>query len=107
MTTREQDEYTELRATIRQRGTARVWIFVGGIAAGSRASRSIARFAASLSSRGVAKSGKPCARLTPPCRLQSCVMPRMTDSVKLAAFAEVPSALSSADERALSPDRTS
>ena len=28
-----QNEYTELRATIRQRGTARVWIFVAGITA--------------------------------------------------------------------------
>jgi hypothetical protein len=33
MTRRERVEYSELRATIRQRGTARVWIFVGGIAA--------------------------------------------------------------------------
>jgi hypothetical protein len=33
MTAREVDEYRELRATIRQRGTARVWIFVAGIAA--------------------------------------------------------------------------
>jgi hypothetical protein len=32
MTGRELDEYRELRATIRQRGTARVWIFVVGIA---------------------------------------------------------------------------
>ena len=30
---REQDEYSALRATIRQRGTARVCVFVGGIAA--------------------------------------------------------------------------
>ena len=32
MTGRELDEYRELRATIRQRGTARVWIFVVGVA---------------------------------------------------------------------------
>jgi hypothetical protein len=32
MTGRELDEYRELRATIRQRGTARVWAFVVGIA---------------------------------------------------------------------------
>jgi hypothetical protein len=33
MTGREQDEYTALRATIRERGTARVFVFVGGMAA--------------------------------------------------------------------------
>ena len=33
MTAREQDEYRELRATIRQRGTARICLFVAGIAA--------------------------------------------------------------------------
>jgi hypothetical protein len=33
MTEREQVEYGALRATIRERGTARVYIFVGGIAA--------------------------------------------------------------------------
>ena len=32
MTPREQQEYTELRATIRQRGTGRVCVFVAGIA---------------------------------------------------------------------------
>jgi hypothetical protein len=31
VTAREQDEYSSLRATIRERGTARVWIFVVGI----------------------------------------------------------------------------
>src|SRR4051812_50220463 len=33
MTEHAQDEYTALRATIRERGTARVCLFVGGIAA--------------------------------------------------------------------------
>jgi len=33
MTPRELEEYTALRDTIRERGTARVWIFVAGIAA--------------------------------------------------------------------------
>ena len=33
MTPREQVEYSELRATIRERGTARVWVFVAGMAA--------------------------------------------------------------------------
>jgi hypothetical protein len=33
MTPREQEEYTALRATIRERGTARVWIFVAGFVA--------------------------------------------------------------------------
>lgn len=33
MTPREQDEYLALRATIRERGTARAWIVVAGIAA--------------------------------------------------------------------------
>jgi len=33
MTGHEQDEYTALRATIRERGTARVYLFVGGITA--------------------------------------------------------------------------
>jgi hypothetical protein len=32
MTAREQEEYAALRATIRERGTARVWVFVAGIA---------------------------------------------------------------------------
>ena len=33
MTAREQEEYTALRATIRERGTARVWLFFAGIVA--------------------------------------------------------------------------
>lgn len=33
MTAREQEEYSALRTTIRERGTARVWIFVVGIIA--------------------------------------------------------------------------
>ena len=33
MAPREQEEYRALRATIRERGTARVWVFVAGIAA--------------------------------------------------------------------------
>jgi hypothetical protein len=33
MTGREQDEYRELRATIRERGTARIYLFVAGMAA--------------------------------------------------------------------------
>ena len=33
MTSREQEEYRALRATIRQRGTARVWIVLAGITA--------------------------------------------------------------------------
>ena len=33
MTSREREEYRALRATIRERGTARVWLFVVGIMA--------------------------------------------------------------------------
>lgn len=33
MTASDHEEYTELRATIRERGTARVWVFVAAIAA--------------------------------------------------------------------------
>src|SRR5258708_8779206 len=33
MTPRELEEYKSLRATVRERGTARLWIFVSGIAA--------------------------------------------------------------------------
>jgi len=33
MTPRELEEYRELRATIRERGTARVWVFVAGLVA--------------------------------------------------------------------------
>ena len=43
----------------------------------------MARQAASLSSPGAGKSGKPCARLIAPCRLATRVMSRMTDSVKV------------------------
>src|SRR5690349_11073526 len=32
MTARELEEYSALRATIRERGTARVWIFLAGLA---------------------------------------------------------------------------
>ena len=32
MTTRELEEYKALRATIRERGTARVWVFLAGLA---------------------------------------------------------------------------
>jgi hypothetical protein len=45
MTAREQDEYRELRATVRQRGTARVWIFVVGIAAWAAATIATAALA--------------------------------------------------------------
>src|SRR5258708_32122541 len=38
MTPRELEEYKSLRATIRERGTARLWIFVSGIAAWAAAS---------------------------------------------------------------------
>ena len=31
MTEREREEYRALRATIRERGTARHWLFVGGM----------------------------------------------------------------------------
>jgi hypothetical protein len=47
MTVRDQEEYTELRATIRERGTARVCIFAAGIAAWAAAVIAIAAFAAS------------------------------------------------------------
>ena len=42
-----------------------------------------ARTAASSSAGGGSKSGKPWDRLTPPCVLQTRVMRRMTESVKL------------------------
>jgi hypothetical protein len=48
----------------------------------------IARRAASFTSSGAGKSGKPCDRFTAPCRLARRVMSRMTDSVKRAALAE-------------------
>ena len=45
MTLREQDEYTALRATIRERGTARVCVFAGGVAAGAAATIATAALA--------------------------------------------------------------
>ncbi len=39
--------------------------------------------AASLSTSGAGKLGKPCARLIAPCSAASRVIPRMTDSVKV------------------------
>ena len=45
MTAREQDEYSALRATIRERGTARVCIFAGGIAAWAAAAIATAALA--------------------------------------------------------------
>ena len=45
MTAREQDEYTALRATIRERGTARVCVFAGGIAAWAAATIATAALA--------------------------------------------------------------
>ena len=49
----------------------------------------IARDAASLSSGGQAKSGKPWARLTAPASTARRFISRMTDSVKLAALAVI------------------
>ena len=45
MTAREQDEYSALRATIRERGTARVCVFAGGIAAWAAATIATAALA--------------------------------------------------------------
>jgi hypothetical protein len=45
MTVRDQDEYIALRATIRERGTARVCIFAGGIAAWTAATIATAALA--------------------------------------------------------------
>ena len=45
MTPREQDEYRALRATIRERGTARVCVFAGGIAAWAAATIATAALA--------------------------------------------------------------
>lgn len=42
---REQEEYRALRATIRERGTARVWVFVTGIAAWAALTIAIATLA--------------------------------------------------------------
>ena len=47
MTAREQDEYSALRATIRERGTARVCIFVAGVAAWTAATIATAALASS------------------------------------------------------------
>jgi hypothetical protein len=47
MTGRDRDEYTALRATIRERGTARVCIFVAGIAAWTAATIATAALASS------------------------------------------------------------
>jgi hypothetical protein len=47
MTAREQDEYRALRATIRERGTARVCIFVAGVAAWTAATIATAALASS------------------------------------------------------------
>jgi hypothetical protein len=47
MTGREQDEYSALRATIRERGTARVCIFVAGLAAWTAATIATAALASS------------------------------------------------------------
>ena len=46
MTAREQEEYRALRATIRERGTARVCVFAGGIAAWAAATIATAALAA-------------------------------------------------------------
>ncbi len=54
MTPREQEEYRALRATIRERGTARIWIFVSGLAAWA---------AATLATAGL--SAPPVATLVP------------------------------------------
>src|SRR4051812_41229712 len=50
-------------------------------------SASIAALAASFSSVGHGKSGKPCARFTAPRSRASRVISRMTDSVKVSALA--------------------
>src|SRR4051794_21873007 len=46
----------------------------------------MAALAASLSSCGQPKSGKPCARLIAPCAIASRVISRMTDSVNVCAL---------------------
>src|SRR5712692_63957 len=46
----------------------------------------MAAHAASLTTAGAGKSGKPCDRLTPPWRSLSRVISRMTDSVNCVAF---------------------
>ena len=45
MTVREQDEYSALRATIRERGTARVYVFTAGVAAWAAAAIATAALA--------------------------------------------------------------
>jgi hypothetical protein len=57
-------------------------------------SSAIARDAASFSSNGAGKSGKPCPRLIAPCRSDSRVISRITDSVNEAALTEVARRLS-------------
>jgi len=47
MTPRELEEYRELRSTVRERGTARIWMFVAGIAAWAAAALATAALAAS------------------------------------------------------------
>ena len=59
-----------------------------------------ARAAASLSSDGQAKSGKPWARLTAPASTARRFISRMTDSVKLAALTEMRGRLISRSLRA-------
>jgi hypothetical protein len=54
MTPREQEEYRALRATVRERGTARIWIFVSGLIAWAAATLAIA-----------AQSAPPVATLVP------------------------------------------
>src|SRR5580704_9451803 len=44
--------------------------------------------AASFTSAGAGKSGKPCAKLTAPCCRARRVISRITDSVKYSAFSE-------------------
>src|SRR2546430_17277057 len=46
MTPREQEEYAALRATVRQRGTARIWIFVTAIVAWAAATLATAALSA-------------------------------------------------------------
>jgi len=46
MTPRELEEYRELRSTVRERGTARIWIFVSGVVAWAAATLATAALAA-------------------------------------------------------------
>src|SRR6188768_2593158 len=73
-------------------------------------SASMARAAAALIASGAGKSGKPCDRLTAPCRCARRVISRMTDSVKQAALREtrsfvMPERLSGAGAASLRPCR--